>query len=737
MGVYRFHECMVDPTRREITHAGQLVDVQPLVFDLLLFFVQNPNRVVTKDEMLRAAWRSTVVSDSVVARGVMKLRRAIGDDAAQARILLTVHRVGYRFAAEVRLEAPSVAALPAELPNLSEPAKPLGPPQGLAVTAMDNASGDTTIDALMPELDHLVRHLVQHQIPLASVTASDALQVWQASASASDPLAAACARLNVQELAVLSIVHSDSQYTLRLTRGSSSDGAVSSNYTGPDLLSLASRAADTLLGATQSTQLSRDGDQEFWRAQYARALRLNRERRFEPALELLELCRAHLTPTLQMLLMQARLHLELHETELARAQLQAAWEQAQADGAPAMQFDVKLAMAEAAIAEGQIEQGVQACSQALTMLRAHPELAGEAPKLIMRFVDALSAEGRASEAVQMAERAVATAQRLGHRSVELSCRLGLGQTLLRFRQLHRASEAFRRVIDAAQPADSLIKLEAMLMLSETERTQQRHQSSVDLACQARTLARRMHPARVQRAITLELQGLIGTGDTDAVEQLLKQRWGFEGGLDPAAPSSVVHAHAVVLWRQGNTTQAVSTLMALLESAPTNLPAADLTEPAAELCFMLAAMGELTSLELWAEPLLHADDWLRARLEAALALARGARDKAKKHLSDVWFANRSNPWDGFDLGVDLAWILLEDGESEALERVISQVLEMPSDHGPVQLLQSAYALRDQGDDRRAREWKRNVAMRPGLLRRHPAMANFMAKPLPELLTRACH
>lgn len=199
--VLRFHDCVLDPERRVLTVSGQLVDMQPLIFDLLVFLADNPNRVVSKDEMLRAAWRSTVVSDSVVARAVMKLRRAIGDDAAQARVLLTVHRIGYRFVADVRHGEAEPVLPQADLPPIEPQARP-APAHGLALSAFENLSGDTTLDALLPELHHVVRHLVGDHAGLASVGAEDVLRVWQDVASEADPLAAACARLNCRELAV-------------------------------------------------------------------------------------------------------------------------------------------------------------------------------------------------------------------------------------------------------------------------------------------------------------------------------------------------------------------------------------------------------------------------------------------------------------------------------------------------------------------------------------------------------
>lgn len=745
MSVFRFHQCVVDPVRREISLDGQPVDVQPLVFDLLLFFVQNPNRVVTKDEMLRAAWRSTVVSDSVVARGVMKLRRAIGDDAAQAKILLTVHRVGYRFAADV-LRTELAPLLPqASLPPVEASSEP-APAHGLAVSAFENLSGDTTIDALLPELDQVLRHLVADQVPLASVTASDALQAWQAASAtasttaspATDALAQACRQTRAQQLAVLSVVRSAGQYTVRVLRGSCADDAVTTTYTGPDLLRLVTRVADVLGGANDGGAVAPDDDLEFWQAQYSRAVRLHRHQRPEPALELLQLCRAHLPPTLPMLLMQSRLHLSLGEPQAARAELGAAAALAEAENAASMRFDVQLAQAELAIAEGDAEQAVQACLQASSVLRSDPALAGEAPKLILRFAEALSAGGRGGEAIQLAERAVATAQRLGQRSAELSCRVALGETLIRFRQLHRAADVLRRVTEAAQPADSLLKLDALLMLAEVEQAQHHHRDSVELALQARALARRVQPGRVGRAMALELQGLLGSGETEAVAQLLRQRWGFEGGLDPAAPPAIVQAHAVVLWRQGQGDAAIAALRDALDTLPSDAPAAQRASLATELCFMLASRSELTSLDAWAEPLGTTSVWLRARLQAAVALAAGRRAQAREALASVWFEDGSHPWDSFDVGVDLAWMLLEDGDQEALERVIAQVLEMPSDHGPVELLQTAYALPAQQDDQRDRDWQRSVSMYPGLLRRHPGIAaGFLRTRLPELLTRACY
>ncbi len=84
-----FGACQLKLATRELTVDGELIDLQPLVFDLLAYMVQNPNRVIGKDELLNTVWRSPFITDSVVTRAVMKARRAIlplqsGDQAAHA-----------------------------------------------------------------------------------------------------------------------------------------------------------------------------------------------------------------------------------------------------------------------------------------------------------------------------------------------------------------------------------------------------------------------------------------------------------------------------------------------------------------------------------------------------------------------------------------------------------------------------------------------------------------------------
>src|SRR5436305_1011115 len=97
--VYRFADCRIDPARRELWRAGQLVPLPPQVFDFLAYLLQHHERAVGRDELVAAVWGKTEISDTLLGQTVLRLRRELGDDARQQRMLRTIARFGYRWVA--------------------------------------------------------------------------------------------------------------------------------------------------------------------------------------------------------------------------------------------------------------------------------------------------------------------------------------------------------------------------------------------------------------------------------------------------------------------------------------------------------------------------------------------------------------------------------------------------------------------------------------------------------------
>lgn len=118
---YRFGNCELSVINRRLLVDGQAVDLQPRAFDLLLYLAEHAGRLVTKDELLDNVWGQRFVTESVIARMVMKVRRAIGDDAGDPRFILTQYGTGYRFIGEVeRLVDPPADERAVAQPNVAE-----------------------------------------------------------------------------------------------------------------------------------------------------------------------------------------------------------------------------------------------------------------------------------------------------------------------------------------------------------------------------------------------------------------------------------------------------------------------------------------------------------------------------------------------------------------------------------------------------------------------------------------
>jgi TolB-like protein/DNA-binding winged helix-turn-helix (wHTH) protein/Tfp pilus assembly protein PilF len=99
--LYRFGPFALDPRRRTLSRADSPVSLTPKAFDVLLFLVQNPNRLVTKEELLQAVWGDTFVEEGNLTQYIWHLRRALNDTSADTRLIVTIARKGYQFTANV------------------------------------------------------------------------------------------------------------------------------------------------------------------------------------------------------------------------------------------------------------------------------------------------------------------------------------------------------------------------------------------------------------------------------------------------------------------------------------------------------------------------------------------------------------------------------------------------------------------------------------------------------------
>ena len=99
--MYRFRQFHLDPRRRTLSRASVRVPLTSKAFDVLVFLVQNPNRIVSKEELLQAVWGDTLVEEGNLTQYISHLRKALGDNAEDPRLIVTVARKGYQFAGDV------------------------------------------------------------------------------------------------------------------------------------------------------------------------------------------------------------------------------------------------------------------------------------------------------------------------------------------------------------------------------------------------------------------------------------------------------------------------------------------------------------------------------------------------------------------------------------------------------------------------------------------------------------
>jgi TolB-like protein/Tfp pilus assembly protein PilF len=110
--LYLFENYALDTDRRELRCGSAPVSVEPQVFDLLAYLIENRHRVVSKDDLLAVIWHGRLVSDSALTSRVNAARGALGDSGNEQRLIKTHLRKGIRFVGAVREEREGNTSMP-------------------------------------------------------------------------------------------------------------------------------------------------------------------------------------------------------------------------------------------------------------------------------------------------------------------------------------------------------------------------------------------------------------------------------------------------------------------------------------------------------------------------------------------------------------------------------------------------------------------------------------------------
>ena len=111
MAIFLFSPFRLDAGNERLWRDSNVVNLRPKTFEVLLYLVQNAQRLVTKRELLDSVWAGASVSDELLRGYIRELRDALGDDAKAPRYIETIPTRGYRFSASASCPQPAAAGL--------------------------------------------------------------------------------------------------------------------------------------------------------------------------------------------------------------------------------------------------------------------------------------------------------------------------------------------------------------------------------------------------------------------------------------------------------------------------------------------------------------------------------------------------------------------------------------------------------------------------------------------------
>jgi DNA-binding winged helix-turn-helix (wHTH) protein/tetratricopeptide (TPR) repeat protein len=735
MPIYKFLEMAVDTHRRTLTVGGRLVHVQPLILDLLIFLAQNPNKLLSKDELLDAVWRTRHVSDSVIGRGIMKARRATRRACSTSDFITTLHGRGYRLDAdvEVEFETPStprtgisetrdthtsettVDGHPSNWMSSSTPAS-----RQLVLPCI-NGTEDPNLDWVTHGLTAMIHYQLSvsskaRLVPIEAAAQWDRLNAWNHSY-----LAQACKLLRATQGLLCRVRKVGAHhYALDMLLANPPQTIIERSFEGPDLISLVLGLLAFLDGLPD--RLATRGTTSFWVEPLLRAL--DQERRGEPkkALALLDSCALHIKLPSRIKLVKAKLHRELLDLSAAKEIAKSSIIEAQIEGDSECEVDCIAELLRNTVLSGSLEEAEQLYEQGLALVVGGYISDRAASNLLLARAEAEYFGGRIAVAIQTAERAIESARAGGDVYLELFASCVLALALNALPDLARAASILEHAQREARSRHlPRIELSALVVLANVQASTRLYDQAAISARRASTIALelnligRLLSSQGTEIAILTLAGRLREAQvclTHWLQRLDDRRHA------PHYSFSAERLQADLNWRSGLREQAISQQLTLLETSRRYGWDTARRISASKLISWALSLGRIDTARTTLPELKgDTEEGRAAQAEASILLFEGKRDEAKAVLRAANTHSTTPSPSMQDISVNLAWILLEEANMSELTPLMASIAGFSPQHQPTALVQAAllYRFGETPDVRDAalQSWRAALALSPTL------------------------
>jgi len=139
---FLFEGHVLDTDTRELHRGPERIAVEPQVLDLLIYLVQNRERVVSKDDLIASVWGGRIVSDAALTSRIYAARKAVGDTGRDQKLIRTVSRKGLRFIGVLNSPADDDARIFPAVLAAEKSDSPMSERPVIAVLPFNNMSDD-------------------------------------------------------------------------------------------------------------------------------------------------------------------------------------------------------------------------------------------------------------------------------------------------------------------------------------------------------------------------------------------------------------------------------------------------------------------------------------------------------------------------------------------------------------------------------------------------------------------